>query len=575
MSGIDEKEENADDDQVEVCNLGVSVTYLMNFAKTVVDQQWTTTDVCVKHVLPETKGEGKAYYELIKDETDEKGNKVVGDADYFCSHAWRYKFVNVVNALEVFCNNQRLKPENTYIWFDLFINNQHKAPNLSYKWWCGRFKEAIASFGKVVLILEPWTDPIPITRAWCLWEIYCTIDTKSEFNVAMCEAEHKDFRLRLVRNFEDIRTSLSKIDARRADAWNKKDRDKIFAAIEEGVGFARLNESVIGKMRDWLKNAGEAHLKQTIEDCGSEDLQTLQTYNCLGKVYRDMNDYSKAEELFTKALEGFAKTTGEDSEHTSEVKNNLAFSLQKQGKLEAAIEMHESCLKSRLNKYGDLHKDTTQSMSNLATALRRIGQLERAKTMFKRAVKCRDDIASMGPSHPATLYTVSQYALTLSKCKDFDEAKQQHLRAIDGMDRFFSKLVPNGRKHPLTLLAIHNMGHHYMLMEQYTDAMEKLLEAYNGRLEKLGEKAKETNVTKDLLDQVFTALKDAGKQPRLVDLSAKHVEAYLREKKERRKLWQRASNYLSFKANLGVRSMWERDFGRNGVGEGITDLLEE
>jgi len=578
MSGTDKKEGDADDDQVEVCTLGVSVTYLVNFAKTVVDPHWTTTDVCVKHVLPETKDEGKAYYELIKDETDEQGNKVVGEADYFCSHAWRYKFVNVVNALEVFCKNKRLLPEETYIWFDLFINNQQKAPNLSYKWWCGRFKEAIRSFGKVVLILEPWTDPIPITRAWCLWEIYCTIDTKSEFNVAMCEGEHKDFKLRLVKNFEDIRTSLSKIDARRADAWNKIDRDKIFAAIEEGVGFARLNESVIGKMRDWLKTAGEAHLQQTIEECGPEDLQTLLTYNCLGKVYRDMNDYSKAEQLFTKALEGFAKTP--DSEYTSEVTNNLAFSLQKQGKLDAAIEMHESCLRSREKQFGDLHKDTTQSMSNLATALRMIGQLERAKTMFKRAVECRDAIANMGPSHPATLYTVSQYALTLSECKEFDEAKQQHLRAIDGMDRFFSKLVPNGRKHPLTLMAIHNMGHHLMLMQKHTDAMEKLLEAYNGRLEKLGEKAKATNETKKLLDNVFSALKEAGKQPRLVDLSAKHVETYLKERTERRKLWQKASNYLAFKAKLGQHSlrsiyicdMSVKDFAGSSVGNDIETM---
>jgi len=569
--------ENADDDQVEVCTLGVSVSYLSKFAKDVVDPEWTTTDVCVKLVLPETKDEEKAYFELINDEMDEKGNKVVGEADYFCSHAWRYKFVNVVNALEVFCNNKGLIPEETYIWFDLFINNQHAAPNLSYKWWCGRFKEAIRSFGKVVLILQPWTDPIPITRAWCLWEIYCTIATESEFNVAMCEAEHTDFKLRLVKNFEDIRTSLSKIDARRADAWNKKDRDKIFAAIEEGVGFARLNESVIGKMRDWLKTAGEAHLLETIEKCGTEDLQTLQTYNCLGKVYRDMNDYSKAEELFNKALEGFTHTVGEDSEYTFEVMNNLAFSLQKQGKLDDAIKIHQSCLNSRSKKYGDVHKDTTQSMSNLATALRMIGQLERAKNMFKKAVECRDDIATMGPAHPATLYTVSQYALTLSKCEDFDEAKQQHLRAIDGMERFFSKLVPNGRKHPLTLMAIHNMGHHLMLMQQHKDAMEKLLEAYNGRLEKLGEKAKETNETKDLLEQVFAALKDAGKQHRLEDLSAKNVDAYLREKKGRRKLWQKASHYLAFKANLGVRpiqslcDLTERDF----AGDGITNLLEK
>jgi len=571
---MDEKEEKGDDDEVEVCTLGVSIPFLVNFAKTV-DPNWTTTDVCVKRVLPETKEAEKAYYELAPDETDEKGNPLIGRANYFCSHAWKYKFVNVVNALQVFCKNNELIPEETFFWFDLFINNQHLAPNLSYKWWCGRFKEAIRSFGKVVLVLEPWTDPIPITRAWCLWEIFCTIDTGSEFNVAMCEEQHIDFKLRLVKNFEDIRTALSGIDARRADAWNKKDRDKIFAAIEKAVGFARLNESVIGKMRDWLLTAGEAHLKKTSEDLGEEDVHTLETYNCLGKVYRDMNDYSKAEQLFKKALEGFIKTTGEDSAYTSEVKNNLAFSLQKQGKFDQAIGMHESCLNSRSKHFGELHKDTTQSMSNLATALRMVGQLERAKAMFKKAVECRDKIENMGPYHPATLYTVSQYALTLSVCKDFDEAKEQHHRAIQGLYKFFSALVPNGRKHPLTLLAIHNMGHHMMLMEQYTDSMEMLLEAYNGRLEKLGEKATATNETKCLLDKVMGALKDAGKQPQIMNLTAKDVEAYLKEKNMRRQLWLKASNYLAFKAKLKQHSKYdEKYFAGSSVGDGIEKILE-
>jgi len=541
--------EVTDDEKVTVCKKGVNIPFLVKIAANV-DPQWATTDVCTKVVLPATKFKKLAYYQLEENEADEKGNAMIGEADYFCSHAWKYKFVNVVNALELFCKNKGLDPEQTYFWFDLFINNQHKAPNLSYKWWCTRFKQAIKSFGKVVLVLEPWSDPIPIKRAWCLWEIFCTIDTQSEFYVAMCEEQHKDFKSRLVKNFEEIRLSLSKIDARWAEASNAEDKDKIFTAIKEAVGFTTLNERVIGKMREWLLNAGETYLRERSQNFGDDDLRTLETYNCLGKLYRDMNQYSKAEEIFSKALPGFIRTEGENSSYTAEVKNNYAFSLQKQGKYQEAIKMHESCLESRKKNHGKLHKDTTQSMSNLATALRMIGSLEEAKKMFKEAVECRDQIVKMGPHHPATLYTVSQYALTLSVSEDFEEANEQHQRAIKGLSQFFGKIIPDGRKHPLTLLAIHNMGHHLMLLEQYIEAKNTLCEAYHGRVEKLGQNAKATKETKILLDRVLSALKDRGIDTRIECVSPKTIEDYLRDKNQRRKLWEKANYYLALRAGL-------------------------
>ncbi len=72
-----------------------------------------------------------------------------------------------------------------YIWFDLFSNNQHKAPNLPFEWWRDTFLNAIGKIGRVVMVLSPWNNPIPFTRAWCLWEIYCAVSTESKFEVAI------------------------------------------------------------------------------------------------------------------------------------------------------------------------------------------------------------------------------------------------------------------------------------------------------------------------------------------------------------------------------------------------------
>lgn len=551
----EEVEEKKDDtvDQ-DVSTKGVNLAWLIDYASKI-SSEWTTTDVCVNLVMPQTKDKSLAWIELDPDLKFE-GLPVVGEADYFVSHAWRYKFRNCVDALRMFAEGKNLDPKETYIWFDLFINNQHDAPNLPHEWWCTRFKEAIRSFGKTVLVLEPWTDPIPITRAWCLWEIYCTVDTDAEFNVTMCEAQHEDFQTKLVKQFEDVRTSISGIDARRADAWNKHDRDMIFKAIEKTVGFSRLNEAVMGKMREWLQKTGQERVAYLKQEKGEDNLETLECINCLGMLFRDQNRMEDAAKLFKTAVDGFSKVTGEASAHTCTALNNLAFCYQSLGKLDESLKMHKRTLAARTKLFGTFHKETSQTMSNMATALRLLGKLEESKKLFKKAVDTRDNIEKLGPNHPATLYTVTQYASCLTLNKDFDEAEKQHKRAVNGLHKFFGKFMPDGRKHPLTLLAIHNLGEHLHAVNKNAEAMDVLLEAYQGRIEKLGAAHENTNKTRTLMETVTDALKDAGQRVRISKFNPESVEAFRKARMERRRLWQKAAAWLAFNAALRQSSQY-------------------
>jgi len=55
--------------------------------------------------------------------------------------------------------------------------------------WANTFKSAVATIGNVALVLSPWHAPIPVTRIWCLWEIFCAIDTGAAFDVCLGEEE--------------------------------------------------------------------------------------------------------------------------------------------------------------------------------------------------------------------------------------------------------------------------------------------------------------------------------------------------------------------------------------------------
>ena len=133
----------------------------------------------------------------------------------------------------------RDKPD-IYIWFDNFTVNQHNllSTNRPFTWWCTTFQEAIRSFGHTVMVLSPWRCPTPLTRAWCLWELYCTATTKSKFEVAMKQEEQNEFFRELALDPDvPIDRMLSAIDVKNANAWKKEDLDNIFKAIAQIGGY--------------------------------------------------------------------------------------------------------------------------------------------------------------------------------------------------------------------------------------------------------------------------------------------------------------------------------------------------
>ena len=126
---------------------------------------------------------------LLSDSHSSKYTDMIGPANVFISHAWKYTFLAVVEALK---NHFHCNPD-IFVWFDLFCNNQHSAADLPFEWWTGVFSSSIQKIGHTVMILSPWDAPITLTRAWCLYEVYCTVQMKSRFEIAMCNDEKHDF----------------------------------------------------------------------------------------------------------------------------------------------------------------------------------------------------------------------------------------------------------------------------------------------------------------------------------------------------------------------------------------------
>ncbi len=137
------------------------------------------SDLRYKILLPRTREAKCAYIQIVS----AKQTNLVQRATHFISHTWQYPFLAVVKSLAELFKGKNKK--NIYIWFDALCNNQHVAINRDFEWWTGTFKTAIEDFQHTVLVLAPWKDPIPLRRAWCLFEIYCTAITKFDNSISL------------------------------------------------------------------------------------------------------------------------------------------------------------------------------------------------------------------------------------------------------------------------------------------------------------------------------------------------------------------------------------------------------
>ena len=164
---------------------GVSLELLRRCKALAVTHRWTTTDLSEQFIKAETQAMQCSFEEFMRHKHSEEPHPTLGlthgecfydAATVFISHAWRYQFAELVDAVETFTEDHA--PAEFSYWVDLFVNDQWNAPKLPYEWWAGTFCSAIGEIGRTVLVLSPWDAPVPLTRAWCLWEIHSTLKTK-------------------------------------------------------------------------------------------------------------------------------------------------------------------------------------------------------------------------------------------------------------------------------------------------------------------------------------------------------------------------------------------------------------
>lgn len=224
-------------------------------------------------------------------------------------------------------------------------------------------------------MLDPWDGPRPLTRAWCLWELYVAVHSATPIDVALSPAQAASFRAALVEDFSSIAARLCRVDARSATAYKGSDLEMIMGAIHENLkgGFSELNTVITTLLRQWLAACGRRELAALPPDARA--LHPLQ--NQVANLLADVGDTAGARALYEEALAARRARLGPRHEDTLASANNLSAVLMKTGDA-ADLAEAEALVREVVEGYSALHGrggvETLGILHNLALVMTRKGK---------------------------------------------------------------------------------------------------------------------------------------------------------------------------------------------------------
>jgi hypothetical protein len=170
---------------------GVHLSYLTEFVSYGIDLLKNKPTSSVVNIVKDLTSDHKtSLIEFLV----EQDNPCVGIAEIYICHCWKMKFTDLVEILQDF-----FKGKDPIIWLDIFSINQHQPLTITTEWLLQVMKPIIGRIHHTLMVFPFWKKhnysiaPLPLGRSWCLWELYCTLETGSRLQIAMSKSQKKQF----------------------------------------------------------------------------------------------------------------------------------------------------------------------------------------------------------------------------------------------------------------------------------------------------------------------------------------------------------------------------------------------
>ena len=364
-----------------------------------------------------------------------------------------------------------------FVWLDLFCTSQHATFSRPPQWWQQVFSNAIATFGRVIMVTAPWNAPVTLTRTWCIFELWACHNHGCRFEVALPAPQRVKFLTDIDRDIASFHDMLSNVNSRNSTCSRESDRQRIFAAVESSIGFIAMDRAVIETLEGWmlkqLKEQVDAalcpleHARCTsalaslneargdfeqalslnrevhatrLQELGADHVQTIKAVIDVAVSLQDVGKVREAVPMLTTSWQALRTLQGDDHADTIEAAMNLASCCYDAGLYERAEVMYKDCLARRRALLGDDARDTIESKQQVASCLYMRGACDEAASLLRECLEMTRSV--LGPEHPSTMDIMDALANALLDSGSFKEAEGLLTTCLENSKRLL------GAEHP-------------------------------------------------------------------------------------------------------------------------------
>ncbi|XXH05609.1 Purine-cytosine permease fcy21 [Hypoxylon texense] len=206
---------------------------------------------------------------------------------------------------------------------------------------------------------------------------------------------------------------------------------------------------------------------------GEDGTTALASKARLAVALAGKGDYEGSRQANEFVLDSLGRITGDEKQLLEvEVKKNLAYVLQRQGKYEEAAQLAKEALLATKNLLGEDHPETLEVLSNLALIMEKLDKWEDAECLTKEAWRKKEKY--LGKDHPETITSRARLGVILTEQGHYSDAEEILRETLE-----LTKCIL-GKEHPDTLTSLSQLGEVLFRQGNYEKAEKKLRKALQG-----------------------------------------------------------------------------------------------
>jgi tetratricopeptide (TPR) repeat protein len=283
---------------------------------------------------------------------------------------------------------------------------------------------------------------------------------------------HTIFRIDHIQRIEDKRTDrLWQVNLTLTGA---NDNHKLTSHIREDLswttGWSRLGAILI-KLGEPSK--AEQLYQILLDEKASSDEDRAQYNHQLGRVYRNMGEYSKALSSYERSLEILKIALPPNHPDLATSYNNIGNVYADMGEYSKALSSYERSLEICKIALPPNHPDLAQSYSNIGTVYAKMGEYSKALSYYEKDLEISQK--SLPPNHPDLAASYNGIGLVYDNMGEYSKALSFHERSLE------IKKIALPPNHPDLATSYNNIGAVYYNMGEYSKALsfyERSLEIY-------------------------------------------------------------------------------------------------